>query len=245
MVERFIIVKVKDGIVNGLKTYYYVWSGEKPPDDLSSLKPVYETISPWINYIWWDSPAPGVPKEFFAIAWFGYLKVDRPGVYRFYVTTDDGSRFWVDGELLIDAWKDQPPTTYVSKPVFLTRGFHRLKYYFYSRYVFSEAVLGWIPQEGEASIIPKDKLYHCIGDTVFFTNLPDNYVVELLPVDSSKKKCIVSNGICGIKASYEEYPLESMVRILDDKGDIVYESQQRLLIWGGDEFKLVIVKSND
>ncbi len=239
--QKFVLVKIKDGLVNGLKTYYYTWSGNKAPEDPASLKPVKEDISPWINYVWWDSPAPGIPSEFYAILWFGYIEVDRPGMYRFYLTTDDGSRLWIDDKLIIDAWKDQPPTTYISDPIYLSQGYHRIKYYFYNKYGFAEAVLGWIPPEGEAGIIPKEKLFHCIGFDVFFTNIPDNYVVEILPIDAEKKTCKAYENICRIPLPPDKIPLEAIIRLYDKRGRIVYESSKRTLVWGGDEFKFVKV----
>ncbi len=241
MANKYVLIKDKEGLVNGLKTLYYTWSGENPPEDLLKLEPVHKDTSPWINYIWWTSPAPGVPSEFFAIAWIGYIEVDKPGMYRFYLTTDDGSRLWIDDELVIDAWKDQPPTTYISKSIFLSKGYHRIKYYFYNRYAFAEAVLGWIPQDGEASIVPKNKFYHCLVNEVYFTNIPEKHVVEILPVDAEKKTCVSDGEICIIKLGEEEIPLESIIRIIDDKGKIVYETPEKILVWGGDEYRLAVL----
>jgi hypothetical protein len=242
MNNKYVFIKIKDGLINGLKTYYYTWSGDNAPDDLLSLKPVYTGVSPWINYVWWDKPAPSVPSEFFAIAWIGYIEIGENGMYRFYVTTDDGSRLWIDDELVIDAWKDQSPTTYVSDPVYLSRGFHKIKYFFYNRYGFAEAVLGWIPPSGEPGVIPKDRFYHCLGSDVYFTNVPDNYIVEILPTDRERVRCISHGGVCRISLPQEAYPIEAIIRLYDDKSKLVYESGSRVVIWGGDEFKLVLAE---
>ncbi len=240
--EEYVLVKIKEGLVNGLKTYYFIWSGDKPPDDLLSQKAIREDVSPWINYVWWDNPAPGIPSEFYAIAWIGFLEIDKPGMYRFYVTTDDGSRLWVNDKLVIDAWKDQPPTTYISDPIYLSRGYHKIRYYYYNKYGFGEAVLGWIPPEKEPSIIPKDKLFHCLGTDVFFTNMPDDYVIEVMPVDAEKKTCRSYEGICRVSYPLEKFPLEAIIRIYDERGRLIYESREKTLIWGGDEFRLVRIK---
>lgn len=240
--SKYVLIKIKEGLLPGLKTYYYRWSGSNPPEDLLKLKPIREDVSQWINYTWWDSPAPGVPAEFFAIAWLGFIYVDKPGVYRFYVTTDDGSRVWIDGKILIDAWKDQPPTTYVSEPIPLSSGFHRLKFYFYNRYAFAQAVLGWIPQEGEAGVIPKEKFFHVIGDKIFFEGIPADYAVEVLPTGAQKKICISREGICGVKVSFDELPMEAVIRVLNTSGEIVYETSEKITLWGGDELRLAEIK---
>lgn len=238
MGQGVILLKVKEGLTQGLRAYYFRWSGENPPDNLLSLKPIREAIVPWINYTWWDSPAPGVPAEFFAIAWLGFIYVPRGGLYRFYVTTDDGSRVWIDDKLIIDAWKDQPPTTYVSEPILLEEGYHSLVYFFYNRYAFAEAVLGWIPPGGNAGPIPKENYFYPIGDKIFFTGLPDDYMVEVIVSIHNEKKCIAREGICCIEVSYEEMPLKAVIRILDNKGRLIYETPKRIILWGGDEIKI-------
>ncbi len=240
-VPRAVIIKVKEGLVPGIKTLYYKWSGEMPPDDLEKLEPLREDILPWINYTWWDKPAEGVPAEYFAIAWKGFIRVPHTGLYRFYVTTDDGSRVWIDDKLIIDAWKDQSPTTYVSEPIMLEAGYHRLKYYFYNRYKFAEAILGWIPPKGQAGVIPKEIYYYPISDTILFTDAPNGHIVEVLPAELPRKRCVSVHGICSVKTSFEEMPLKAIIRVLSPSGEIIHETGQPMLLWGGDEIKISII----
>jgi len=41
-------------------------------------------------------------RDHFGVVWEGYLTVNEPGVYVFYLTSDDGSRMILNGELLIE-----------------------------------------------------------------------------------------------------------------------------------------------
>jgi subtilisin len=57
------------------------------------------------------SPAPGVSTENYSISWTRTLSLTA-GNYRFSVTGDDGVRLYIDGQLKIDKWVNQPATTY-------------------------------------------------------------------------------------------------------------------------------------
>jgi glucose/arabinose dehydrogenase len=84
-----------------------------------------------INYDWGSGAPPGTglgPDEF-SVRWTGRFFFSA-GFYRFTARADDGVRLWVDGSLLINAWVDQPPTSYYAYR-YLSRGEHevRLEYY--------------------------------------------------------------------------------------------------------------------
>ena len=65
-----------------------------------------------IAFDWgYGSPAAGVPSDGFSARWTRTLRL-QPGVYCFSAAADDGLRLWVDGHLLIDAWRDQSLTHY-------------------------------------------------------------------------------------------------------------------------------------
>jgi PKD repeat protein len=66
----------------------------------------------------------------FGVRFLRRLIVDTPGDYELTTTTDDGVRLWVDGQLLIDRWIDQAPTS-ASVTRFLASGQHdvRMDYY--------------------------------------------------------------------------------------------------------------------
>ncbi|WFO76384.1 beta-glucosidase [Desulfurococcaceae archaeon MEX13E-LK6-19] len=235
------VYKVKNGAKQGLLVRFYTWHGDNPPEELEKLKPIKEDVHPWINFVWWDNPAPGVPSEFFAVMWKGFIYIPRTGEYRFYVTTDDGSRLWIDDTLVIDAWKDQPPTTYVSEPIMLNSGYHRLKYYFYNRYAFAEAVLGWIPPVGEPGVIPSEYFRFCSGDKIRFIGLPDDYAIEVVTKEFTRK-CYSVGKICDIGISWNEIPLKARLRIYDENGELIHESPSEMELWGGDEVKIMITE---
>jgi hypothetical protein len=75
------------------------------------------------------SPDAAVPADGFSARWTGTLVLDG-GDYTFVVTGDDGIRLRLDGNLLVDAWRDQAATKY-SAAVTLAPGSHTLELEYY------------------------------------------------------------------------------------------------------------------
>jgi hypothetical protein len=75
------------------------------------------------------SPGLGVNTDSFTARWVGTFDFEASD-YEFTVTSDDGVRLWVDGQLLIDQWKDQGATTYKATKT-MTAGAHEIKVEYY------------------------------------------------------------------------------------------------------------------
>ena len=57
------------------------------------------------------SPDPSLPVDGFQIRWHGQVQPLFSDLYTFSTTTDDGSRLWVNGQLLVNQWQNQAATT--------------------------------------------------------------------------------------------------------------------------------------
>src|SRR5262245_60196378 len=53
--------------------------------------------------------------ENYSIRWTGRIVPRYTETYTLRVTVDDGALLWVDGRLLVRAWKDQGPTEYIAQ----------------------------------------------------------------------------------------------------------------------------------
>ena len=104
--------------------------------------PVVERQANNINYNWGeDAPWPGVNADRFSIRWT--RTVDLPaGNYRFSATMDDGMRVWVDGALIIDAWRDSQQHT-VTADRQLSAGEHTFKVEYYENGKNAVARFSW------------------------------------------------------------------------------------------------------
>src|SRR5262249_2769400 len=66
----------------------------------------------------------------YAMLFEGYLKIPQDGEYRFWLNSDDGSRLWLDGKLIVDNDGVHAPKTVIA-PAKLTKGMHQLQVGFF------------------------------------------------------------------------------------------------------------------
>jgi glucose/arabinose dehydrogenase len=96
----------------------------------------------------WGAGGPdvGVGTDNFSVRWSGTFDF-AAGAYTFTTTSDDGIRLWIDDGLLIDAWRDQGPTTYTGSRT-LTAGLHAVRVEYYENGGGALAEASWAPSGG-------------------------------------------------------------------------------------------------
>jgi hypothetical protein len=130
------------------------WRGEYFNNKTLSGAPALVRDDAQINFGWGTgSPAPGViGQDGFSVRWTRSLNL-AAGSYRFSMTVDDGGRLWVNGHLLIDAWKDQAPRTY-SGLIYLPGGGVPVKMEYYENSGAATAQLSWTAVDGTPGPAP-------------------------------------------------------------------------------------------
>ena len=106
------------------------WNAQYFSNQTLSGSPTVTRTESAIDFNWGGgSPDAAIPVDHFS-ARFTRTKSYATGTYQFTATADDGVRVFVDGDLVIDHWVDQPPTTY-SANHFLTEGEHAVVVEYY------------------------------------------------------------------------------------------------------------------
>jgi hypothetical protein len=101
--------------------------------------PVFTREDPYIDFNWHTGgPGGGIPGTNFSVRWQRWLYMDRAGNWTFLTITDDGVRLWVDNQLVIDAWYDQPATQHTTTRN-LAQGYHLVQMEYYQHLVNAEA----------------------------------------------------------------------------------------------------------
>ena len=114
-------------------------------------KPAVTQIDPPVNFDWGgDVPWKGITRDNFSIRWTGRLRVPKSGDYELAARSDDGTRLWLDGKLIVDNWKDQAATTMSAKVKLEAGRDYDLKLEYYQHGGGSSVKLGFIPATGGA-----------------------------------------------------------------------------------------------
>ncbi|MGC9469535.1 MAG: PA14 domain-containing protein [Anaerolineae bacterium] len=89
-----------------------LWRGEYYSGTTPSGGPRFVRYDSAINFHWGAGGPDGrVGHDEFSVHWSRTI-LFRGGLYRFKVVTDDGARVWIDGQLVLDAWRVQPETAH-------------------------------------------------------------------------------------------------------------------------------------
>lgn len=116
-----------------------LWAATYWPNVNLAGNSVLKRNDPAIDFDWGaGSPDPAVPVDEFSARWTRTLGFEA-GTYRFYASSDDGVRIYVDRHLVVDAWEKQKlPNTHYGD-ITLTAGTH-------------EVVIDYFEEGGEAAI---------------------------------------------------------------------------------------------
>ncbi|HET91853.1 MAG TPA: hypothetical protein ENN99_14110 [Chloroflexi bacterium] len=127
------------------------WRGEYYANRDLSGWPVLVRNDRAIDFEWGDgSPDPALPADNFSVRWTRTVGFDA-GTYRFFTSTDDGARVWVDGKLVVDAWRDQKQLNTHTGDIYLTAGQHNLVVEYYEHGGAASAHVWWKPLDSYAN----------------------------------------------------------------------------------------------
>jgi len=110
----------------------------------------FTRVDPQINFVWSGTgPGGGIGATQYAVRWQGNFAF-AAGNYQFTLATDDGSRLFVDGQVLIDGWGEHPAIP-VNAAIALSAGTHLIQVDYFQLDNSASASLAWIPA---ASSVP-------------------------------------------------------------------------------------------
>lgn len=131
------------------------WTGEYFDNVTLAGSPYVTRQDESINFNWgYGPPAGGMPTNSFSVRWTATVHLEE-GTYRFYARVDDGVRVYVDGERIIDGWRDGGLRLYTADRA-LGAGDHTIKVEYYDRIQVAR-VHFWLKQLTGPPPIPTPK----------------------------------------------------------------------------------------
>ncbi|MCX7599024.1 MAG: glycoside hydrolase family 3 C-terminal domain-containing protein [Armatimonadetes bacterium] len=89
-------------------------------------------------------PADGFRTDNFSVRWSGRLVPPETGEYVLGVTSDDGTRLWLDGQLLIDDWRDHGAETRSARVRLEAGREYSIRLEYYENRGLAVVRLGWL-----------------------------------------------------------------------------------------------------
>ncbi|GEM_PF-1526646 len=138
------------GMVPGLSVAYSEGDFQALPD--FQAKPLSETTVPGVVL-----PATA-RTEMFALRYTGWIKIPKTGAYRFHLSSDDGSRLYLDDSLVVD---NDGAHTLVLKiaPAGLAAGYHAFRLDYFNRIGKGLLDLKWESLDFAPATVPESILF--------------------------------------------------------------------------------------
>jgi len=118
------------------------WRGEYHAGVSLGGAPILVRNDAAVDFNWGaGSPGEGLPEDRFSARWVRQMHFDA-GLYRFTVLADDGVRFWIDGQLVLNEWHESTQEAY-QFDLFLSGGTHALQVEYYENLGGARVSLRW------------------------------------------------------------------------------------------------------
>ncbi|MBD2327710.1 glycoside hydrolase family 9 protein [Alkalinema sp. FACHB-956] len=193
----------------GLKADYYDNS------DFTNLKLTRTDAT--VNFNWGSgAPASTIGADTFSVRWTGQVQALHSETYTFYTTGDDGIRLWVNGQQLINGWKNQSATEYRGTIALQAGQKYNIRLEYYENGGSAVARLAWSSASLAKQIIPQAQLFNTVPvtDTIvptataavtnittatangytFTVTYSDNAGIDVSSLDSSDIRVTGPNG---------------------------------------------------
>ena len=146
----------------GLRGEYFI--GNAPTGE-PALSRIDQTID--VQLLGSESPGAPIPGDGWSARWTADLEIPVPDTFLFSLNCQDGTRMWIDGQLIIDKWVTPTVTSeYFAVPIYLDKGFHSLVVEYYDSGGDAYEQMYWSSSTIEKQIVPAGPLqppYHSVS----------------------------------------------------------------------------------
>jgi len=135
----------------GLRAAYY--------DNPNLTAPRDVRVDPTVDFAWGRrGPTRRVDDETFSVRWTGQLVSPRAGTHTLHLTGDDGVRLWLDGRLVIDAWRRQEVTEASARVALAPGRAHEIRLEYFESRGNATVRLEWSSAGRRREVVPSAAL---------------------------------------------------------------------------------------
>ena len=201
----------------GLLGEYFLLSEDLPDESLTLdainldlLTPIHTRVDAQINFPQTLGPGFGGFSELtdnFAIRWTGQINIDQTGSHTFFLSSNDGSRLYIDDVLVIDN-DGVHDTEELSGVVSLTEGLHTVRVEMFENTGLANVQLRWTPPGSiTKQTVPASVLFGDPRGTIDVLAESDVFIpVSAGPVDVAGAGNLTSISADGLFAEFFDIP---------------------------------------
>lgn len=116
-------------------------------------------VDPMVSFIWGEgSPMEGINNDSYSIRWTGTIQPRYSEKYKFYLTSDNGRRLWIDDQLVIDKWIDDWDITYTGEIVLEAGKKYKIKIEYFENNGGANCQFEWSSVSQPREIVPQSQL---------------------------------------------------------------------------------------
>lgn len=126
--------------------------------NLASL--AFARVDTNINFNWGNaSPGGGLPNNQFSVRWTGKIQPRYTEGYTFHLTADDGCRLWVDGQLIIDKWRDDTNSDVAGSIALIGGQQYDVRVEYFNDASPADTMLEWTSASQAREVVPQGVLF--------------------------------------------------------------------------------------
>jgi hypothetical protein len=113
-----------------------------------------------VNFDWsTGSPAPSISADNFTVRWTGSVQPLVSDTYTFYTMADDGSRVWINNQLILNNWRGYTGQEQSGTFAMVGQQRYNIRMEYYENLGFAKSILSWANHSMAKTVVPQSQLY--------------------------------------------------------------------------------------